>query len=233
MTNASAIFEYQISHWGALAVLLAAIFLGVGRLPEIWRGEFLGISTRSWALAALANAVIHQFFVWLCWRTELHGKILTRLLGDRAFPVYAVIFTILIIARPILITAVAFSNAGAMPGFESARHVLGAILVVPSAYLLYSVKKYFGFQRALGIDHFDPSYRSAGLVREGIFRYSSNSMYIFGFMMLWIPGIVLGSVAAIALAAFSHLYIWVHYFFTEKPDMANIYGAKGAHSRRA
>jgi hypothetical protein len=28
------------------------------------------------------------------------------------------------------------------------------------------------------------------------------------------------------VAAFNHLYIWVHYFTVEKPDMDYIYGSK-------
>lgn len=37
-------------------------------------------------------------------------------------------------------------------------------------------------------------------------------------------GIVLASPAAILVAAFQHVYIWVHYFCTELPDMRRIYG---------
>ncbi len=32
------------------------------------------------------------------------------------------------------------------------------------------------------------------------------------------------SAAALTVAAFSHAYIWVHYFATEKPDMDFLYG---------
>jgi hypothetical protein len=49
-------------------------------------------------------------------------------------------------------------------------------------------------------------------------------MYTFGFFMMWIPPILAASKAGLLLAAFSHLYIWVHYFTTEKPDMERIYG---------
>jgi hypothetical protein len=38
------------------------------------------------------------------------------------------------------------------------------------------------------------------------------------------PGIALRSRAALVVALFSHLYICVHYFCTEKPDMKRIYG---------
>ncbi len=48
-------------------------------------------------------------------------------------------------------------------------------------------------------------------------------MYIYGFLILWIPGILLQSKAAPFIALFNHLYIWVHYYFTELPDIKMIY----------
>ena len=64
------------------------------------------------------------------------------------------------------------------------------------------------------------------MVKQGIFRFSSNAMYVFGFFLLWVPGILGQSKAALLVAAFNHLYIWVHYYFTEQPDMEIIYGRK-------
>ena len=49
-------------------------------------------------------------------------------------------------------------------------------------------------------------------------------MYTIGFFIIWIPPILAASQAGLLLAAFSHLYIWVHYYTTEKPDMDRIYG---------
>ena len=46
-------------------------------------------------------------------------------------------------------------------------------------YTMYSVKKYFGFMRATGIDHFDPSYKDKPFEKRGIFKWSSNAMYTF------------------------------------------------------
>ena len=42
--------------------------------------------------------------------------------------------------------------------------------------------------------------------------------------MLWVPAFLFQSMAAMVIAAFSHAYIWVHYYATEKPDMKRIYG---------
>jgi hypothetical protein len=63
------------------------------------------------------------------------------------------------------------------------------------------------------------------MVKGGIFRFTRNGMYVFGFLLLWIPGLWWASTAALAVALFNHLYIWVHYHTTELPDMKRIYGA--------
>jgi hypothetical protein len=49
-------------------------------------------------------------------------------------------------------------------------------------------------------------------------------MYTFGFLMLWVPGLLLLSQAALLAAAFNHAYIWVHYYATELPDIHYLYG---------
>ena len=84
-------------------------------------------------------------------------------------------------------------------------------------------RRYFTFRRALGVDHFDPSYHSRPLVRQGIFRFTRNGMYIFGLLMAWLPGLWYASAAGLVLALFNHAYVWVHYFATERPDMKRIY----------
>lgn len=89
---------------------------------------------------------------------------------------------------------------------------------------MVSVRKYFGFKRAAGADHFDPAYRDLPLVNEGIFRFTNNGMYLFGFFLFWAVAIGFDSKSALAVAAWSHAYIWVHWFATEKPDMEYLYG---------
>lgn len=73
----------------------------------------------------------------------------------------------------------------------------------------------FGLKRAASADYFDPTYRNKTLVREGIFKYKGNAMYIFGLLVLWIPGLL--------AALFGHLYIWAHYYTTELLDTRRIY----------
>jgi Phospholipid methyltransferase len=55
------------------------------------------------------------------------------------------------------------------------------------------------------------------------FRFTSNGMYVYGFLLLWVPALWWASAAALCVALFNHLYIWVHYFATERPDIDRIY----------
>ena len=91
---------------------------------------------------------------------------------------------------------------------------------------MYSVGHYFGIDRVYGIDHFDPSYRSKPLVKDGMFKYTDNAMYKFGFLILWTIALVFLSQAALLAAAFNQLYIWVHFYCTELPDIRRIYAAQ-------
>ena len=116
------------------------------------------------------------------------------------------------------------SNMNTLMLNRTLAYVLAIVLFVPFAYTMYSVFKYFGIDRAYGIDHFDPSYRNKPFVKQGMFRYTDNAMYKFGFLILWAIALVFLSKAALLVAAFSHIYIWVHYYFTELPDIKYIYG---------
>ena len=130
----------------------------------------------------------------------------------------------LIVLRPILAFALGWSNRGTL-GIESwLGYAISLILFAPSVYLIYCIRRYFWVARAFGIDHFDTSYRNVPLVRQGIFTWTPNAMYVYGFLILWVPAFLFQSVAALIVAAFSHTYIWVHYYCTEKPDMQRIYG---------
>ena len=221
-TTAARFFEGQVLHLVVLAMLLAAVWISAGQ-PPVTAGKFLGLSTGTWLALTVADAVAHQVYVWVCWRAELYGGTLTRWFGDRAFSLYAALFTILFAARPLLAFALGWSNRGTWDIHLWLGWGMALVLFVPSVYLIISVRRYFTFRRAFGIDHFDPTYRSLPMVREGIFRFSANAMYVFGFFMLWVPAFLFQSTAALVVAAFSHSYIWVHYYATERPDMKRIY----------
>jgi len=216
------LFEGQLGHLVCLIVLLAALYL-TSHSPGFETGSFLGLNTNAWVTLAVVDAIAHQTYVWLCWRLELQGRQLTRRFGDHAFRLFQVGFAVLMILRPVLAFTLGWSNRGSLPLEPWVGYVFAVILLVPSVYLIYCVRRYFGFDRAFGIDHFDASTRKLPLVRKGIFTWTPNAMYVFGFFILWVPALLFQSVAALCVAAFSHLYIWVHFYFTEKPDMRRIY----------
>lgn len=216
--------EKQHYHLIALGALASLAHFAVQYIPHLGSGQLWQVPTTTWFYATLANAVVHQLFVLLCWRLELHGGHLTRSFGRSAFPVYAVLFTLLIVARPVLVTFTAIAGVHTIEDWALPMKVLSGLCALLAAYTMVSVKRYFGFRRAFGIDHFDPEYRSVPFVRKGVFRFSGNAMYVYGFLALYIPGLWCQSSAALVAAALSHLYIWVHYFTTERPDIRRIYG---------
>jgi len=219
----SLVFEMQWLHAAALLVLLG-LCVWASRLEAFGDGALWGLGTRVWFWIAVGVAVAHQVYVWLVWRTELHAGLMSRALGGAAFTLYAAGFSVLGIARVAAVFALAATNRGSVDVAPVVGQILGVVALVPALYLFYSVRRYFSFRRAFGIDHFDPAYRSLPFERRGIFRFTSNGMYVFGFMLLWAPALWWASAAALAAAGFNHLYIWVHYYATERPDMRRIYG---------
>lgn len=219
------VFKYQFLH-----LLLALLFL----MGTAWyitidddtlRGSLFGISTGVWLAIGVSVPILHQAYVALVWRLELFKQSFTSRWGmKRAFFIYAIGFTVLFVARLIVITFLAFSNQNTLAVEPYLAYALAVLLTPLYVYLFYSVKKYFTIERAFGIDHFDKEY-DVPYVKEGIFKYTNNGMYIVGLLILFIPGLLLLSKAALLVALFNYLYIWVHYFCVEKPDMIEIYGS--------
>ncbi len=222
-------FERQLSHLVSLIVLVFAVYWA-SRAEGVLSGSLYGLDTVFWFWLAITIPIAHQVFVWITWRAELHYSTITRTFGDRGFIYYSVVFMFLLIARPISIAFLAISNQGSLHTDTRVLNLIALVLLVPILYLFYSLVKYFGLKRALGIDHFDAGYREKPLVRKGIFKYANNSMYIFGLLILWLPGLLLASKAALLAALFGHVYIWGHYFTVELPDMRYIYGSKAGSS---
>ena len=223
MSSARKIFEKQALHALALAVLLTLTAI-TARRESVSVGSLGGIATPVWLWVAVGTAIAHQLWVWLSWRLELHTRWLSRRFGETGFRIYAAGFAVLGPSRVLLIIALAAANQGTLDVNRAAASGLATLMLIPALYLFYSIKRYFTFRRALGADHFDAAYRTMPLVREGIFRFTSNGMYTFGFFVVWLPGLYAASQAALLAAAFNHAYIWVHYYTTESPDMRRIYG---------
>ena len=213
------------------------------RAPGIWVGQtvqFIGLGVLllllglAWSRLgkphpmafwyAASFPVVHQIFVWLAWRVELASAGTSKTIGFRG---YLVIFFVLFAGRFVSLIALGWLDRGSLDLPVVPRVVAAVLLLLPSIYAMYSVMRYFGMSRAAGVDHFDPRYRDLPMVREGIFRFTSNGMYLYAFLLFWAIAILFDSAAALAVAAFSHAYIWVHFHATEKPDMEFLYASKG------
>ena len=87
-------FRHQIWHIGGLIILYYVALQLVDF--ETDSNVFLGISAKSWFLFSMSTPLLHQGYVWLCWRSELCWKTISQTIGFKA---YAVIFIIIMILR--------------------------------------------------------------------------------------------------------------------------------------
>ena len=210
-------FRRQIWHLGGTIILF---YIGTQFVDlESNTNTFLGVRTSGWFLIAMSIPLIHQTYVWICWRSELCWKYISNTIG---FKGYVIIFFILIISRLSAIV-LCFVDYGSLykPGLLA--WILGLILFIPGAYTMYSVKKYFGFLRAAGADHFDSKYRDMPFENRGIFKWTPNAMYVFAIGIPFSFAVATGSQSMFIVAVYTYISIWLHYFCTEKVDFAVIY----------
>ena len=221
------VFKNQLWHIILLLVLLLGVKTIINYNPSILKGSLLGINTHAWLNLSIIIPIVHQIYVLICWRLELYYKSLSKKFGKNSFSYYKKLFIILILSRPISVITLSISNSNSIHIDIISYWIIIILLLIPGIYAQYSVAKFFSFNRAFGIDHFKPNdYKNVPFVEKGIFKYTSNGMYIFAFLLIWLPGIIFESKAGLLIALFQHLYIWVHYYFTELPDIKYIYGKK-------
>ena len=211
-------FKGQIWHLGGTIILF---YIGA-QLVELDdnTNTFIGISSLGWFMIAMSIPLIHQAYVWICWRSELCWNTISKTIGFKA---YVIIFFILIISRLSAII-LCFVDYGSLyqPGWIA--WILSVIIFIPGAYTMYSVKKYFGFLRAAGADHFDPKYKHMPFEKRGIFKWTPNAMYVFAIGIPFAFAIATGSQSMFVVAIYTYISIWLHYFCTEKEDFKVIYG---------
>jgi len=211
-------FKNQIWHLGGTIILF---YIGA-QLVDLNgnTNTFLGISALSWFMIAMSVPIIHQAYVWICWRSELCWQSISKTIGFKA---YAIIFFILGLSRFSAIV-LCFVDYGSLykPGILA--WVISIIFFIPGIYTMYSVKKYFGFLRAAGADHFDPKYRDMPFEKRGIFKWSPNAMYVFAIGIPFAFAVATGSQSMFVIAIYTYISVWLHYFCTEKEDCKIIYG---------
>ena len=76
-------FKHQIWHIGGLIVLYYVALQMVDF--ETDSNVFLGISAKSWVLFSMLTPLLHQGYVWLCWRSELCWKTISRTIGFKGY----------------------------------------------------------------------------------------------------------------------------------------------------
>ena len=211
-------FKGQIWHLGGTIILF---YIGIKIVNLEGNSKiFLGGYTKEWFVLAMSVPLVHQAYVWICWRSELCWKLISNTIG---FKTYVIIFFILIISRLSAIV-LCFLDYGSLykPGWLAWS--IAIIIFVPGAYTMYSVKKYFGFLRAAGADHFDSKYRDMPFEKRGIFKWTPNAMYVFAIGIPFAFAIATGSRSMFIVAIYTYISIWLHYFCTEKEDFKVIYG---------
>ena len=211
-------FKHQIWHLGGTIILF---YIGA-QLVDLKSNTstFIGISALGWFMIAMSIPIIHQAYVWVCWKSELCWKTISKTIGFKA---YAIIFFILGLSRFSAIV-LCFVDYGSLykPGILA--WVISIIFFIPGIYTMYSVKKYFGFLRAAGADHFDPKYRDMPFEKRGIFKWSPNAMYVFAIGIPFAFAVATGSQSMFVVATYTYISVWLHYFCTEREDFKIIYG---------
>lgn len=215
--------EGQPQHLG-IAFLMT---LGAFSLLEDAPGASLfGLSALTWAKSAIILALIHQIIVAIVFRLQLHRIWLTERFGDRDMRLWATLFLPFLMVRPLLLIIIGLADTVLITGFETIEILIALALLGLAAWALHSTLVYFTLPRALGGDHFRDSYAEMPLVTKGIFEFTENGMYGVAFLGLWGIALFFGSWNALVVALFQHVYIWVHMYCTEKPDMEWIYGTR-------
>ena len=218
----SFLFEGQFQHGLLLACLVpGAIYLA---LPALDGSSWLGIPDQTWFYLSIIVAIVHQVVGWFVFRFQLVFSLFSQLFGKYDMFAWGIIFFPLMLLRPILTLGLGLADSDSLGSDRVIQSIAGVVLLIPAIYTGWSIEKYFGVPRALGGDHFRQKYRDMPLVKEGAFKYSSNAMYTFAFLLFWAIALLTGSRAALASALFQHAYIWVHMYCTENPDMEIIHG---------
>ena len=213
-------FKHQIWHLGGTVILfyIGTKFSGLQNNTN----TLINLNAFGWFIIAMTVPLIHQTYVWICWRSELCWKSISNTIG---FKGYVIIFFVLIISR-LSAVVLCFVDYGTLykPGWFAWS--LAFIIFIPGIYTLYSVKKYFGFLRAAGADHFDLKYRNMPFERRGIFKWTPNAMYVFAIGIPFGFAVATGSQSMFVVSIYTYISIWLHYFCTEREDFKVIYDNK-------
>ena len=91
-------FKNQIWHIGGLIVLYYVALQMVDF--ENNSNIFLVISAKNWFLFSMMTPLLHQGYVWLCWRSELCWKTISRTIGFKGYVLIFFLLFLLIVHVP-------------------------------------------------------------------------------------------------------------------------------------
>ncbi|QQE10866.1 hypothetical protein JD969_15355 [Planctomycetota bacterium] len=217
------LFDKQLLHFIIFITLTLCLFFSYFLIPKASQGHFLNLSTTIWLIITYLFAPLHQFYVLICWRLQLHHHTLTRTFGHLAIPLYVTIFYIIGLARLLLIIPLAISNNSTFHIPLPLNIILITTISLLAIYSTYSGFHYLGPIRLTGMDHFIQAYRYKPFIKKGMYRFTSNALYKFSGLMAIVPGLCTLSITATIFGLFTYLYVWTHFYTTEKPDMKYIY----------
>ena len=117
------VLQQQHWHFLLLMILLSAIAFIVKKDLDLLAGEFGGIRTNYCLVVAILAPIVHQLYVLVCWRLELHYKRISKAFGANAFRLYKIGFAILILSRLVTIIMLALSNRSTLSVDLSLIHI--------------------------------------------------------------------------------------------------------------
>ncbi len=216
------ILKYQAYHL-ICYVLLGAILIITAKSQFYNQRTLLGITVYHWVIVSWIAAGVFQAWILFFWRYELYYGTVSRLFGKSGFPVFRAGFFLLGAVTLLPVIPVSFLTRNSMEIYFPFKMALILGTTPFILWAIYSVLFYFSINRAFGADHFFPEYRMKTLEVRGIFKYIPNSMYTVLLLILYHPGLFFDSSLGLVMALVHHIFVWVHYFCTEKPDMKEIY----------
>ena len=217
------IFKKQIYHLLAYVILGGVLIVFVYYVRPDDSLRILGLTAVNWIVLSWIFAGIFLFWIMMFWRLELYAGKIGKWFGSRGFLIFKTGFTILGMCRFLSLIPASMASSASLniPAAFRLGFIFGTVPFV--LWGLYSVIFYFGINRAFGADHFFPEYKNKSLEKRGIYRFIPNSMYTVVLLLLYYPGFIFCSQAGLVAALLHHLFVWCHYFCTEKPDMKEIY----------
>lgn len=217
--------EYQGYH------LLAFVFLGALQYVAILNiqlgsGRIWGHTTGEWVALSWIFAGIFQAWIAFFWRMELYGRWVTNKMGKTGFILHQAGYAVLGLIRFVLLIPICISTKNTLPITPLVSIAIIVLTTPPILWGLYSAAVHFGFTRAAGADHFIRRYREGGFEKKGLYKYVPNVMYTVVLFGLYHAGLFWFSTLGLIVAAAHHVFVWVHYFCTERPDIREIYGER-------